>query len=63
MDKFGYTALDLDLIMEFLLFCLELHSWTMIKNQEINVKDRDDHTENVRAFKVEEDDWNFRVDR
>ena len=30
---------------------------------EINVKDRDDHTENVIAFKVEEDDWNFRVDR
>ena len=99
LDKFGYAALDPDLMMEFLLFCLELHSWTdyirwnqsrislkqmmgtMIEKQgnrtlipklaqtipvvehEIYVKDRDDHTENVIAFKVEEDDWNFRLDR
>ena len=30
---------------------------------EINVKDRENSEANVRAFRVEEDDWNFEVDK
>ena len=31
--------------------------------QEINVKDQNEPEEDARAFKLDEDDWNIKVDR
>ena len=84
LDKYGYAELDPTLMIEFLLFCLELHQMeskqdlaeaydgkmidiqgnrTLVpKLAQASPEVEENTNENVRAFRVDEDDWSFKVD-